>query len=141
MVGYVPEVQGFALELTYNYGIDSYAFGNDLQYIAVQNPVVLRRAAALGYSVSTDGIIRGPDNYNFKVIPAIAGRAELFVCVAIRVRSLDASLAFWCGVLGMHQLSASAVPQGLEVPPGQTSALLAFNDSDTYLQLIEVKLQ
>jgi hypothetical protein len=141
MVGYVPEVQGFALELTYNFGIDSYTFGNDLQYIAVQNPVALRRATALGYEVSEDGIVRGPDNYNFKIIPAIAGRAEQFVCVAIRVSSLEASLAFWCGVLGLHQLPASAVPRGLEVPEGQTSALVAFNDSDTCLQLIEVRHQ
>lgn len=141
MVGYVPEAQGFALELTYNYGLDSYAFGNDLQYIAVHSPVALRRAAALGFPVSEpEGIIRGPDNYNFKVIPAIPGRAELFVCVAIRVSNLAASVAFWSGVLGMHEVPPHVVPRGLELPASASaSALLTFNDNDTYLQFIEVR--
>lgn len=31
MIGYGPEKENFALELTYNYGIDGYDFGNDLQ--------------------------------------------------------------------------------------------------------------
>ena len=39
MVGYGAEEQNFALELTYNYGIDSYEFGNDLQYICLSTKV------------------------------------------------------------------------------------------------------
>lgn len=31
MVGYGPEDTHFVLELTYNYGIGSYAMGNDFQ--------------------------------------------------------------------------------------------------------------
>ena len=31
MVGYGPESEYFAIEVTYNYGIEEYAFGNDLQ--------------------------------------------------------------------------------------------------------------
>lgn len=36
MIGYGPEEEGFALELTYNYGIDGYKNGDDLQYISLQ---------------------------------------------------------------------------------------------------------
>ena len=31
MVGYGPESEYFAIEVTYNYGVEEYAFGNDLQ--------------------------------------------------------------------------------------------------------------
>ncbi len=36
MVGYKTEETNFALELTYNYGIDSYEAGNDLRYLALR---------------------------------------------------------------------------------------------------------
>ena len=58
MIGYGPEATNFALELTYNYGIDGYEFGNDLQYIAMANPNALIRAAALGYN-TVGNVIQG----------------------------------------------------------------------------------
>ena len=36
MIGYGPEHSHFVLELTFNYGITSYAKGNDLNFIAVK---------------------------------------------------------------------------------------------------------
>lgn len=38
-------------ELTYNYGVDSYTTGNDVQYFAIAMPEAVSRAAALGYRV------------------------------------------------------------------------------------------
>src|SRR3546814_7401283 len=70
MIGYGPEEQNFALELTYNYGIDGYDFGNDLQYIALTCPGAKERAALLGSRIDNDGgnvIIHGPDNYKYKL--------------------------------------------------------------------------
>ena len=58
MIGYGPEASNFALELTYNYGIDGYEFGNDLQYVAIANPSALIRAAALGYN-TVGNVIQG----------------------------------------------------------------------------------
>lgn len=46
MIGYGPEEQNFALELTYNYGIDGYKSGDDLQYICVQTDVAAAKAKA-----------------------------------------------------------------------------------------------
>lgn len=46
MIGYGPEEEGFALELTYNYGIDSYKNGDDLQYICLQLDVEATKAKA-----------------------------------------------------------------------------------------------
>jgi hypothetical protein len=56
-------------ELTYNYGIDGYAFGNDLQYIALQGDVgtFRARASAAGFDVKEEPggsvLIEGPDHY------------------------------------------------------------------------------
>ena len=46
MIGYGPEEEGFALELTYNYGIDSYKNGDDLQHICLQRDVEATKAKA-----------------------------------------------------------------------------------------------
>ena len=46
MIGYGPEEEGFALELTYNYGIDSYKNGDDLQHICLQRDIEATKAKA-----------------------------------------------------------------------------------------------
>lgn len=46
MIGYGPEEENFALELTYNYGIDGYKNGDDLQYICLQLDVEATKAKA-----------------------------------------------------------------------------------------------
>lgn len=64
MIGYGPEEENFALELTYNYGIDAYKNGNDLQYICLQLDVEDTKAKAeaegedRGESVSTQELCR-----------------------------------------------------------------------------------
>lgn len=134
MIGFVPEDKGFALELTYNYGIDSYEFGNDLQYITMQNPAALVRAPALGYAVEGN-VIQGPDNYKYKIIPPIAGRAESFAVVGLRVANLTNAKSFWTGVLGLNEYPTSLFP-GLEHQ--DPNCLVGFHEDQTMLQLIEV---
>lgn len=71
MIGFGPEKEHFALELTYNYGIDGYDFGNDLQYIALHGDVAAfqHRATAQGYAVTQEAggsiVIQGPDHYRW----------------------------------------------------------------------------
>jgi len=92
MVGYGLEDQNFVLELTYNYGIDSYEFGNDLQYIALSCPDAAAQAQVLGYPVEQYGdsfIIHGPDNYKYKIVPETPAREEAFTAVGLRVSSLE----------------------------------------------------
>jgi hypothetical protein len=88
MIGMGPEDANFALELTYNYGINSYKFGNDLQYIALACPAAITRAEHLGIPVSGN-TIQGPDNYKYRIISDIAGRAERFCVVGLRVANLE----------------------------------------------------
>ena len=45
MVGYGPEDESYALELTYNYGIDDYEVGNGLDRFVIRLPEALRRRA------------------------------------------------------------------------------------------------
>lgn len=136
MVGYAPESRGFALELTFNYGISSYSPGNDLQYIAIQNPAALVRAEALGCKIEDD-LIFGPDNYKYKCVPAIAGREELFVAIGIRVTNLDKAKAYWIGILGLHEISKDSTPFGLDSP--HPNCLVGFSADQTMIQLIEAQ--
>jgi hypothetical protein len=77
MIGYGPERENFALELTYNYGIESYPFGNDLQHIALHGDVAQfqNRAKEQGYAVSQEAgggvVIQGPDSYKYVPRPGL----------------------------------------------------------------------
>lgn len=140
MIGYGPESHHFALELTYNYGIESYQNGNDLQYIAVACDGALERAAAMGYAVDqTTSTITGPDAYKYCIVPQRADTSEAFACVALRVDHLDAAKAYWCGVLGMTEFE-SALPgcEATHVNASAVSSTVGFNRNGALLQLIQV---
>jgi lactoylglutathione lyase len=132
MIGTGPELTNFALELTYNYGIDGYKFGNDLQYIALHSPSALTRAQALGYPVDGN-TITGPDSYKYKVIVPTKGRAEQFAVIGLRVADLANAKAYWMGVLGLQEFD---IPSGLET--SDPSAVVGFAGEQTKLQLIQV---
>lgn len=135
MVGYGPESDNFVLELTYNYGINEYAFGNDLQYIAVAEPSALIRAAALSYPIVDGDTIVGPDNYKFKIVPRTKGRAERFVAVALRTSNLATTTSYWNGLLGLTEFP---IENGSGLCSGYPSTLLGFHENQTKLQFIEV---
>lgn len=70
MIGYGPEDSNFALELTYNYGIESYDKGNDLLYIALALDLdeTKAKAQAAGYPYEeVEGgkalLLHDPDKY------------------------------------------------------------------------------
>ena len=71
MVGYGPESEGYALELTYNYGVRSYKEGNALESILIAVPDLAAAVAAakeLNYVVEDNMMpervwIIGPDKY------------------------------------------------------------------------------
>lgn len=132
MIGYGPELTNFALELTYNYGIDSYKAGNDLAHIVVACPAALARARALGYTVNEENVIVGPDGYRFKIVPSEKGRAEQFLAVALRVSSLEASKRYWGDVLGFETFET---PQSLTL--AMPSLCVSFDQlSQVALQLV-----
>jgi len=123
MVGYGPERENFALELTYNYGIESYESGNDLQYIALSCPFALERAKYFGYSIETD-IVSSPDGYRFKIVPSVQSRAEKFDHISIRVSNLSTSQSYWGSLLGLNKISED-----------QHSATYSFGKNQVCLKL------
>ena len=71
MVGLGDENCNFVFELTYNYGVDSYQQGNDLQCIALAMPEAVARAVALGYPVEYAqglAVIVGPDGLRGRIL-------------------------------------------------------------------------
>lgn len=104
MVGLGPEESNFVFELTYNYGIDSYENGNDVQHFTLAMPEAVTRAVALGYKVEYlegEPLIHGPDHFRYKIVDPEAGRAERFAAVALRSSDLSLTRNYWCEVLGM----------------------------------------
>ena len=134
MIGYGPESSNFALELTYNYGIDGYEFGNGLLYIAIQQPAALKRIQNTKYQITGTDIIEGPDNYRYKILPWISSRAERFVAIAIRVNDLDNAKKYYLEVLGMQEFLPNPYLHS-EYP----NCLVGFNSEQTLLQLIKVQ--
>lgn len=149
MVGYGDEEHNFALELTYNYGIDSYAFGNDLQYICLTTKHVegglasaKTQSEAQGLTVTDvcEGVIdiAGPDNYVFRLVDHAlvqeGQREEAFLCVGVRVNSLEESKQYWHGILGLQEQDAFPGCQA----ENTSSVTLCYQPGvQTALQLIE----
>jgi len=68
MIGFGPEKNHFALELTYNYGIKGYERGNDLKYIGLYiTPIGLENAKKLNScKVNTLNNIEEDNKYDNK---------------------------------------------------------------------------
>jgi catechol 2,3-dioxygenase-like lactoylglutathione lyase family enzyme len=107
MVGYGPEDTNYALELTYNYGIESYEPGNGLQRFVLVLPDAVEargRAAALGYAVA-GAAVTGPDGYVYELLSASSreGRDEPFDSVVLR--AADPSALAVCAATALERSS------------------------------------
>lgn len=108
MVGFGSEYTNYALELTYNYGIDSYEKGNDLRYLAIKESALKNDPASLGYPVSEvngDRLVTAPDGYQYLVVSSdkvgnFGQEFEPFLFTSIHVKDLAASMKFYTEVLG-----------------------------------------
>ncbi|EKX48404.1 hypothetical protein GUITHDRAFT_159506 [Guillardia theta CCMP2712] len=142
MIGYKTEESNFALELTYNYGIDSYMSGNDLRYIALRASALKSDPSKLGYKTETDPstgnkIVTGPDGYKFMVVDTSEGnKDEPFLFVSINVQNLDKALNFHTKVLGAQVFQSTPGALG-----SAKSAVIGFSDKGTRLELVELPNQ
>lgn len=121
MVGYDLEDKAYCMELTYNYGLDSYPPGTGLLEFGIYVPdIAAAKAAAekLNFKVE-DGVVVGPDSYRFRLFKLPEGRSERFVYTLCRTSNLEKCVAFYKDFLGM---SESAVPSGIS-PPGKVAAV------------------
>ena len=109
MVGTRAEDEAYALEITYNYGVDGYARGSGLHLFEMyvdDAAAAAARATALGYSAHGTSVV-GPDGYAFKLRDRPAGRREPFKSVHFEVADPKATAAWYAKTLGM-----AAAPHG-----------------------------
>lgn len=122
--GYGPEQKGqhFSLELTYNYGVDSYDIGTGFGHFGVAVPNisdVVERVRAEGFNVLREvGPVKGgttviafvedPTGYRFALIQR--DQRDPLCQVMLRVKDLDASIAFY-QAMGMRLLNKCDNPE------------------------------
>ena len=108
MVGYGPEDEHYALELTYNYGIAEYERGEGLQRFLLHiegASAALDRARTRGLAVEGNVVV-GPDQYRYELVErAPDGRFEggqPFGAVVLRTADAAALAKWYHDTLGMH---------------------------------------
>jgi len=143
MIGYEPEDKHYCLEVTYNYGMKKgYPSDDSIQFFGIVVDDVraaVEKAIALGYSVSPDNIISGPDSYPYKPLPRpSSARREPFAGVRLRVSSVERSQQFYTEVLGMKVLEEGELEVGLgTVEAGVKSVCVAYDREQVVYQLVE----
>ncbi|XBH78794.1 hypothetical protein VPH35_104935 [Triticum aestivum] len=124
-LGFGPEDTNFALELTYNYGVDKYDIGAGFGHFAIANEDVYKLAETIKSSscckiTREPGPVKGgstviafaqdPDGYMFELIQR-GPTPEPLCQVMLRVGDLDRSIMFYEKALGMKLLRKKDVPQ------------------------------
>ncbi|KAL3193453.1 hypothetical protein MRX96_016814 [Rhipicephalus microplus] len=108
MIGYGPEVSHFVMELTYNYGIGSYAKGNDFVAVVIRSDNVLENARRHAWPVEkfegNDALI-APGGYRFvikrRVKPDDMKRLDPVEEVVLASSNIASTVAYWHDLLGM----------------------------------------
>lgn len=101
MIGYGPEDKNFVLEITYNYPVDKYTLGNDVQGITVQSSTAFETCQEKGI------LQQDPNGCHFVISPAHykfyleKGQDNKITQVTLSVSDLKRSLAFWRDLLAM----------------------------------------
>jgi len=95
MIGYVTEDKGYAIEVTYNYGVSEYATGTGLASFSLAVDDVagaVEKASSLGYHARNKAggvMVIGPDSYRFLLVPKektlLDGRVEPMLSIRLHV--------------------------------------------------------
>jgi len=112
MVGYDTEDKAYCMELTFNYGVDSYTPGTGLNEFGLFVPNVeaaMKAASKLGYTAEA-GVITGPDQYRFRPLEMPKGRTERFQYVLCRSSNVEKAVAFYKDFLGFSDAEVPAIP-------------------------------
>ena len=131
MIGYGSEDDHFVIELTYNYGIKSYARGNEFINISLKSQNVRSNAHKHNYPVADSGegmfTVSDPDGYTFAV-REVEAQGDPVESVSLSSSDLQKSVDFWQGVLGMELYQREG-----------NSAKLGFSASQCALVLQQVE--
>lgn len=105
MVGYGDESKYFVIELTYNYGVKSYNWGNEFGGVTIKSREVIESVKKNNYpfDVQEDGIVvRAPDGYKFFILnQEVTGDEDPICNIIYNVSNLDETVKYWNGILNM----------------------------------------
>jgi len=132
MVGYGNEDTHFVIELTYNYGVQSYKLGNEFGGVTIKSKEAITRAKSNNYPSKelADGsvLLLAPDGYKFFILNESADiNEDPIKFIIYNVSSLANSIKYWNGLLNM-----SIVRQD------DKSALLSYNGGRFGIQFTEI---
>ncbi|KAJ8910862.1 hypothetical protein NQ315_010809 [Exocentrus adspersus] len=128
MVGYGPEDNHFAIELTYNYGIHQYEKGNDFIGITIKSKEALERAKKENWPVKAGNVMEAPGGYLFNIIaePQPTDRDPVEK-VTVASSNLEKSIKYWNGVLGLEIFNQT-----------KDTVLVGFNKNEAKLELKDI---
>ncbi|XP_055332829.1 glyoxalase domain-containing protein 4-like [Paramacrobiotus metropolitanus] len=106
MIGYGAEDEHFVLELVYNYGIESYSTGNDLQKITIRSSPVKERIVEkdIAFVTMHDGaiLVTSPVNPETKFEVHDGSIPDPIQKVTLSSSNLQRTKTFWHGALKMN---------------------------------------
>jgi len=125
-LGYGPESERCVLELTYNYGVESYDLGDGFGHFGLAVPDVYKMTegiqAAGGVVSRPAGPVKGgnrpiafvkdPTGWSFELIQREGKIVEPFAQVMLRVSNLEKSIAYYTQALGMTLLRTRENAEG-----------------------------
>lgn len=144
-LGYGPEDAHFAIELTYNYGIETYDIGTGFGHFGIamddisrvvdivraKGGVITREPGPVKAGDSAIAVIEDPDGYKFELLER-APSPEPLCKVMLRVGDLDRSIKFYEKVVGMELLRIQDDPESK-----RTIAIMGYGpeEKNTVLEL------
>ncbi|XP_046389711.1 glyoxalase domain-containing protein 4 isoform X1 [Ischnura elegans] len=131
MVGYGPEDTHFVVELTYNYGVKSYAKGNDFIGFTIKSQEAIARAKEHNWPIKEeDGrhVLEAPGGYRFFLLDEPQPKDKDPVQkVTLASSNLQKSIDYWNGTLGLKIFQQS-----------DKSVVLGFDESQAKLELQDI---
>ncbi|OQR68223.1 glyoxalase domain-containing protein 4-like [Tropilaelaps mercedesae] len=126
MVGYGSEDDHFVMELTYNYGVNSYKMGNDFRGILIQSDEILKRAALHKCPVELEKgrtYLKSPGGYKFYV-DNLKSEGDPVKQVIYNCTNLAKTRRFWEDILWCEVLDSG--DDFLEVTYDKSKTSLRF---------------
>lgn len=137
-LGFGPEESNFVVELTYNYGVDSYDIGTGFGHFAIASEdvyklvenikakggIVTREPGPVKGGQTVIAFVKDPDGYLFELIQR-GPTPEPLCQVMLRVGDMDRSIKFYEKACGMKLLRKKDVPDYK-----YTIAMLGYDDED-----------
>uniref|UniRef100_A0A8B9JWC2 VOC domain-containing protein n=1 Tax=Astyanax mexicanus TaxID=7994 RepID=A0A8B9JWC2_ASTMX len=133
MVGYGAEDDHFVAELTYNYGVGEYRFGNDFLGLTLQSSQAVSNARRLGWPLTEVGeglyLVEAPGGYRFYLLDKEQPKSDPVQKVCLATSDLKRSIHYWSSLLGMKVMEECVEKK---------SVLMGFSDTQCKLELQDI---